>query len=49
MALHKKLGFVLEGRLRRMVFTGGHYYDELIYGMTQEEFAERYGAGGYRV
>lgn len=45
MALHEKLGFMLEGRLRRMVFTRGHYYDELLYGMTQEEFTERYGDG----
>lgn len=43
MALHEKLGFLLEGRLRRMVFTQGQFYDELYYGMTCEEFAERYG------
>jgi RimJ/RimL family protein N-acetyltransferase len=36
--LHEKLGFQLEGRLRRMVFTDGAYHDELIFGMTLEEF-----------
>ena len=36
--LHRKLGFQLEGRLRRMGFTGGAYFDELWFGMTAEEF-----------
>jgi RimJ/RimL family protein N-acetyltransferase len=40
--LHEKLGFILEGRIRRMIFTNGEYFDELIYGLTMEEF----GAGG---
>lgn len=40
--LHERFGFTLEGRLRRMIFTGGAYHDALIYGMTREEFAERY-------
>lgn len=39
--LHEQLGFQLEGRLRRMVFTDGAYHDELIYGMTAEEFVAR--------
>jgi RimJ/RimL family protein N-acetyltransferase len=42
--LHEKLGFQLEGRLRRMVYTKGQYFDELFFGMTSEEFAERYGS-----
>ena len=37
-ALHEKLGFQLEGRLRRMVFSGGKYLDHLYYGLTSEEF-----------
>lgn len=37
--LHEKLGFQLEGRLRRTVYTNGQYFDELIYGLTVEEFA----------
>jgi RimJ/RimL family protein N-acetyltransferase len=39
--LHKKLGFTLEGRLRRMVYTAGELSDALMYGMTAEEFAEK--------
>jgi RimJ/RimL family protein N-acetyltransferase len=38
MRLHEQLGFTLEGRLRRMVFTEGKFYDSLFYGMTYEEF-----------
>lgn len=37
-ALHEHLGFQLEGRLRRMIFTHGQRFDELLYGMTREEF-----------
>lgn len=40
--LHEKLGFQQEGRIRRTVFTRGQYADELVYGMTVEEFAEKY-------
>lgn len=40
--LHEKLGFQQEGRIRRTVFTRGQYYDELVYGMIAEEFAEKY-------
>lgn len=36
--LHKALGFTLEGRLRRMIYTGGAFHDALIYGITREEF-----------
>lgn len=39
--LHESLGFQLEGRLRRMIYTAGQFYDELIYGLTAEEFAAR--------
>ena len=38
--LHESLGFQLEGRIRRTVFTGGQHCDELVYGLTVEEFAE---------
>jgi RimJ/RimL family protein N-acetyltransferase len=37
--LHEKLGFKLEGRIRRTQFTDGALHDELIYGLTAEEFA----------
>lgn len=36
--LHEWLRFVQEGRLRRMVYTGGQYFDVLLFGMTNEEF-----------
>ena len=38
MALHERLGFTLEGRLRRMIYSGGMFHDALLYGMTKEEF-----------
>jgi RimJ/RimL family protein N-acetyltransferase len=38
---HESFGFALEGRLRRMVYTNGEYYDELYFGMTFEEFEGR--------
>lgn len=38
MRLHERLGFRLEGRLRRMIFSGGVYHDALIYGLTRDEF-----------
>lgn len=41
LALHKKLGFTVEGRLRRMIFTGGRFHDLVMVGMTCEEFEER--------
>ena len=44
--LHKKLGFVEEGRLRRNVFYNGEYLDEVLFGMTREEFDARAGKGG---
>jgi RimJ/RimL family protein N-acetyltransferase len=42
LALHRKLGFAEEGRLRRHVFVGGQYHDEVRFGMTVEEFHERH-------
>jgi RimJ/RimL family protein N-acetyltransferase len=38
MELHEKLGFVREGTLRRMVYTGGRYHDAHWYGLTREEW-----------
>jgi RimJ/RimL family protein N-acetyltransferase len=38
--LHEALGFALEGRRRRTVFTGGEHSDMLEYGITVEEFRE---------
>ncbi|MGW4406055.1 GNAT family N-acetyltransferase [Nonomuraea sp. NPDC004702] len=42
-ALHRRLGFVEEGRRRRSRFAAGRYDDGILFGMTVEEFTERYG------
>ena len=36
--MHQKLGFTQEGRLRREWFYGGDYHDEILWGMTLEEY-----------
>ena len=33
-----RLGCQPEGRIRRNVYTGGRYYDDLLFGLTREEF-----------
>jgi RimJ/RimL family protein N-acetyltransferase len=38
--LHERLGFRREGCLRRMIYTDGQYFDDLIFGLTAEEFAQ---------
>ncbi len=38
--MHKKLGFIEEGRIRRNSFFNGTYYDDVLFGMTREEFDE---------
>jgi RimJ/RimL family protein N-acetyltransferase len=40
--LHESLGFQQEGRIRRAIYTKGQYFDVLLYGLTKEEFAEKY-------
>jgi hypothetical protein len=40
--LYRHLGFVDEGRIRRAVFTNSQFHDEILLGMTVEEFDERY-------
>ncbi len=39
-ALHERLGFVREGTLRRMVYTGGRFHDLHQYGMLKEEWEQ---------
>ena len=39
-ALHERLGFVREGTLRRMVYTGGRFHDVHHYGMLKEEWEQ---------
>lgn len=36
----KKIGLVVEGRRRNTVFTDGKFYDEILYGLTKDEFSE---------
>lgn len=42
--LHEALGFQLEGRMRRTVYTRGEHADLLWFGLTVEEFRDRYAA-----
>lgn len=42
--LHEKLGFTREGAQRRSIFTRGQYYDNILFGITAEEFHARWGA-----
>jgi RimJ/RimL family protein N-acetyltransferase len=44
LSLHRRLGFLEEGRLRRHVYGAGEYHDVVLFGMTVEEFRERYPA-----
>jgi RimJ/RimL family protein N-acetyltransferase len=44
-ALHCALGFSQEGRVRRAHFRAGRYHDELLFGITVEEFEQRWGLG----
>ena len=38
--MHLKLGFKEEGRCRRNSFFNGQYHDDVLFGMTREEFDE---------
>ena len=37
-ALHRKLGFELEGTQKRMIFQRGRYLDLLLFGLSAEDF-----------
>jgi RimJ/RimL family protein N-acetyltransferase len=39
--LHEKLGFAQEGRVRRRWFLNGEYCDDVLFGLTREEFDAR--------
>jgi RimJ/RimL family protein N-acetyltransferase len=43
-ALHERLGYQHEGRLRRTVYVHGEYHDELYYGLTTEEYHAQHAA-----
>ena len=38
--LHQKLGFQIEGRMRRMIFSHGSLHDEIVLGLLAEEFTD---------
>ena len=38
--MHEKLGFIREGLIRRNCFFNGKYHDDVLFGMTREEFDE---------
>lgn len=42
--LHESLGFQLEGRMRRTVYTRGTWVDLLWFGLTVEEFRDRHAS-----
>ncbi|MER6910539.1 GNAT family protein [Streptomyces sp. NPDC000594] len=46
LALHRRLGFTEEGRLRDHAFLAGQYRDLVMMGMLAEEFAEAHSLGG---
>ena len=41
--LHQKVGFMEEGRRRRQFFLNGEYQDEILFGLTRQEFDEQDG------
>ncbi len=46
LALHRSLGFTEEGRIRRAHFRAGQYWDDVVLGITAEEFGQRWGFAG---
>jgi len=44
-----RLGCHEEGRIRRQIYTDGEYHDELIFGLTREEFHELLAGLGPKV
>ena len=42
--LHRRLGFVQEGRLRRMVYADQRHWDVLVFGLTREEFTQHHAS-----
>ncbi|MET7419197.1 GNAT family protein [Dactylosporangium sp. NPDC005555] len=44
LAMHRKLGYSIEGRLREHEFFGGRYCDVVLMGMLASEFFDNYSA-----
>ncbi|MGW1429185.1 GNAT family N-acetyltransferase [Streptomyces sp. NPDC002431] len=47
LALHRRLGFVEEGRLRDHVYVGGRHQDLVLMGILAEEFALAHPSDGF--
>jgi len=45
-ALHERAGFVREGVRRRVLFINGQYHDDILWGMTREEYDALEGRPG---
>ncbi|MER7397409.1 GNAT family protein [Streptomyces sp. NPDC000151] len=45
LALHRRLGFIEEGRLREHAFCAGRHHDVVIMGILAEEFARLHPSG----
>lgn len=45
--LHRRLGFIEEGRLRRNHFSAGVYHDEVLFGLTFDEFQALWSSTGH--
>jgi len=43
----KKLGCVQEGVRRKVIFTNGQYLDMILFGLTKDEFIDKYKLEGY--
>jgi len=43
-AFHRRAGFVEEGRRRRHLYLNGRFYDDILFGLTREEFDQGLGS-----
>lgn len=41
--MHKGMGFEQEGVFRQSIYTNGRYYDEIIFGLTKDDYLKIYG------
>lgn len=41
-AMCRRIGLIEEGRRRKTIFAGGKFHDEILYGLTSEEYFSNY-------
>ncbi|MDO4740067.1 MAG: GNAT family protein [Eubacteriales bacterium] len=41
-AMCRRIGLTQEGRRRKVIYAGGAYHDEILYGLTDEEYFAKY-------